>query len=224
MKTFRSFTVFSLIILAGVATRPSLAQTPVVVPPVVVFDSFGAGNAYNHAIVWGVTGAAASGGYRGQAESFVPGVSGTLSSFTLATYRFAGSGRSDFFIAQDNGSGPGTILESFPNTVNNANGLLTINSSGNPLLQAGVKYWLCDEPTDSTTSNGWYYNSQGQANGFAFERSQWSWSPFGPPPAVPASGVFRVSVIPVPEPSMLALVMPGAWFLISRFKRGAVLK
>ena len=51
MKMFRSFTVFSLIILAGVVTRPSLAQTPVVVPPVVVFDSFGAGNAYNHAIV-----------------------------------------------------------------------------------------------------------------------------------------------------------------------------
>ena len=126
--------ICSLVFL--VFAMPVLA---IVTPPVVVFDSFGPANTYLTSVVWGVNGAATSGGYRGQAEFFTPTISGYLSSVTLATYRQSGSGRSDFFIAQDNGSGPGTILESFLSTANNPNGLLTLNSVGQPLLQAGVK-------------------------------------------------------------------------------------
>jgi hypothetical protein len=202
----------------GLAVLSWIAPAFAVGTPVVVFDSFGPGNTYLNSVVWGVTGASTSYGYRGQAEWFVPGISGNLTSFTLATYRQSGSGRSNFFIAEDNGYGPGTILESFLNTANNPSGLLTLNSASQPMLQAGTKYWLCDEPADNTTINGWYENNQNYQPGFAYERGQWSWS-FVAPPSVPPSGVFRVAVTPVPEPSLVGFVLPGAWLLARRLRR-----
>jgi hypothetical protein len=189
---------------AKLAALVFTALTGTIIPThaqVVVYNSFGSGNTYNSGIVWGVSGASTSAGYRGQAEFFTPGISGYLSSVQLATYQVGGSGLSNFYIAQDNGSGtPGNILESFAG-VQNVTGLLTLNSTVNPLLQAGTEYWLCDEPTAANSSNGWYENNQGVANGFAYERSEWGWSAF-PAPA-PDSGVFRVSVIPIPEPSVV---------------------
>jgi hypothetical protein len=208
--------VLTFIALAGI-----VVTTPA---QVVVFNSFGPGNTYNSGIVWAISGASISGGYRGQAEFFTPGISGYLSSILLATYRESGgSGYSNFYIAQDNGSGiPGTILESFTN-IQNANGLLTLNSTVQPLLQAGTEYWLCDEPTADNSYNGWYENNQGYANGFAFERSEWSWAAI-PPPA-PSSGVFRVSVTPVPEPSVtgLATLCVGC-LLFLRLKKSVVVE
>jgi hypothetical protein len=217
MNTFRKPTllVFGIgaIVISQLPARAAVA-------PVIVFDSFGPGNSFLNSVVWGVSGASTSYGYRGQAEWFVPTISGYLSSFTLATYRQSGSGLSDFYIAEDSGSGPGTIMESFLDTANNPNGLLTINSTVQPLLQAGVKYWLCDEPADSTTSNGWYENNQNYLPGFAFETSPWSWSVVNPP-YVPPSGVFRVTVIPVPEPSIAGLLAFGV-FLLARPRRQGV--
>ncbi len=186
---------------------------------VVVFDSFGPGNSYLSSVVWGITGSSTSGGYRGQAEWFVPGVSGNLSTFTLATYRSSGSGRSNFFIAEDNGYGPGTILESYQN-VYNANGLLTLTSSTQPLLQAGIKYWLCDEPYDSTTVNGWYENGINYTPGFAYERSQWSWIAFTDTAHSPPSGVFRVAVTPVPEPGLAGFAVVAGLAAIGVRRRG----
>lgn len=209
------YRVFGWAVVTGltsvISVVPALAFNPIV-----VFNSFGPGNTYNTAIVWGVTGASTSGGYRGQAEFFVPTASGVLSSITLPTYRQSGSGHSNFFVAQDNGSAPGTILESFLSTVNNPNGLLTLNSAVQPSLTAGVKYWLCDEPADATTVNGWF-EGQSYAPGFAFERSQWSWN-FVAPPSVPPSGVFSVSVIQVPEP-MALLFIPLAGLFVCRLNR-----
>jgi len=185
---------FALVLLAGI-DFPCRAQ-------VAVYNSFGPGNTYNTAVVWAVSGASVSGGYRGQAEFFTPAVSGSLNSILLATYHVSGSRLSNFFIAQDNGFGaPGAILESF-NNVSNPTGLLTLNSVAAPQLQAGTEYWLCDEPATATSYNGWYYNKQGHTNGFAFERSQWGWTPF---PGPPASGVFEVTVTPVPEPPAATL-------------------
>src|SRR5438034_716396 len=91
---------------------PVLGSRPLIAAPIVAFDSFGPGNTYTTTVAWGVTGAATPGGYRGQAEWFVPTVSGTLSSIDLAVFRQSGSGRLNYFIAEDNGSGsPGTSLE-----------------------------------------------------------------------------------------------------------------
>src|SRR6266850_479269 len=91
---------------------------------------------------------------------------GNVSAITLAIFRQGGSGRANFFLAQDTGGAPGTILESYLNLLS-PNGLLTLNSSAKPLLQAGVTYWLCAEPADSTAVNGWYENNQNYTPGFA---------------------------------------------------------
>lgn len=208
--------VLTFIALAGIVV-PTPAQ-------VVVFNSFGPGNTYNSGVVWAVTGASASGGYRGQAEFFTPGISGYLSSIQLATYRLSGSGLSNFYIAQDNGSGiPGTILESFTSVLN-ANGLLTLNSTAKPLLQAGTEYWLCDEPAADNSYNGWYQNNQGYAPGIAFERFPWSWAAVTADHA-PNSGVFQVSVTPVPEPSVTGLAtLSVGCLLFLRLKKSLVVE
>lgn len=187
----------------------------------VAYNSFGSGNTYDHSTVWAVCGASISGGYRGQAEFFSPSISGDLSSIMLATYHASGSQLSNFYIARDNGSGtPGTILESFTGVIN-PTGLLTIKSTAKPLLQAGTKYWICDEPTASSSDNGWYYNNQGRANGFAYERSEWGWLALSSLP--PNSGVFEVSVTPVPEPSAMNLGMLfGGCLLLSGWRRKPV--
>ncbi len=196
--------VLTFVILAD-AVIPSRAQ-------VVAYNSFGPGNSYNSGIVWAVSGASTSGGYRGQAQFFTPDISGYFYSVMLATYHVSGSGLSNFYLAQDSGSGtPGTILESFT-SVANVNGLLTLDSTATPLLQAGTNYWICDEPTAGNSYNGWYENSQG-VTGFAFERSEWSWSAI--PSPSPGSGVFEVNVTPVPEPSALALcILCGSCLLL----------
>jgi hypothetical protein len=209
---------------AKLAALVFTAFTGTIIPThaqVVVYNSFGSGSTYNSGIVWSVSGTSTSSGYRGQAEFFTPGISGYLSSVQLATYRVSGSGLSNFYIAQDNGSGtPGIILESFAGVLN-ATGLLTLNSTVNPLLQAGTEYWLCDEPTDANSYNGWYENNQGVANGFAFERSEWGWSTVQSP--APGSGVFRVSVIPVPEPSVVEWdITCGCYLFLFRWPKKPV--
>ena len=82
--------------------------------------------------------------------------------------------------------------------------MLTLNSTVQPLLQAGTEYWLCDEPTADNSYNGWYQNNQGYAPSFAYERSEWGWAAI-PAEHSPNSGVFQVSVTPVPEPSVMGL-------------------
>jgi hypothetical protein len=211
MQTFR---LAALMFLALISTAVSARAQ------VVVYNSFGAGNTYNSGIVWGVSGASTSGAYRGQAEFFTPSTSGNLDFVQLATFNVSGSRLSNFFIAQDNGAGaPGAILEAFTN-ITVPNGLLTLNSTPGVFLQAGTEYWLADEPATAASYNGWYENSQGVANGFAFERSQWSWAPIGPP--APNSGVFRVTVNPVPEPTVTALgIASGCSLLFWRFRKNA---
>jgi len=212
MKSFK-FALLTLIGSTGLVV-PALAQ-------VVVFNSFGPGNTYGSGIVWGVSGASVSGGYRGQAEFFTPAASGYLSSILLATYHVSGSGFSNFYIAQDNGNGiPGAILESFTDVLNANSGLLTLTSTVRPLLQAGTEYWLCDEPAAANSYNAWYQNNQGYAPGFAFERSEWNWSAFW---GAENSGVFKVSVTPVPEPSIKGVAILCGCFLILLLKKSAVL-
>jgi hypothetical protein len=141
----------------------------------------------------------------------VPGFAGYLSQIQVGTKVLGSVALSDFFIAQDNGSGiPGAVLENFSN-VTAPNGLLTINSVTMPLLQAGQKYWLCDEPADPNTYTGWALNNQGITNVCAVETSQGGWFALASP--VVASPVFSISVTPVPEPSTAGLVLLGAGLL-----------
>lgn len=202
------------LICAALFTRvlcfPACAQAPVY-----VYNSFGPGNTYTLSgwVVAGTDGIPGGAGYGGVAEYFVPQVSGDLDQIQLATYLMSGSSACNFYIAQDNGSGlPGTILESFTGVQTPDNGILTINSVATPLLQAGQEYWLCDEPAYANTGTLWCINSEGVANNFAQENSEWSWQAWSPGGAT--DSVFSISVVPVPEPSVIGIVLLGACLLL----------
>jgi hypothetical protein len=182
---------------------------------VLVYNSFGSGDSYS-SIRWIVGGTSSTHGYQGHAEYFVPDISGYLSQIQVATIDEAGgSPLSNFFIAQDNGSGiPGSILESFDN-VSVPNGLLTINSVATPLLQAGQTYWLCDEPANANTYTGWYENNVGVTGDDAIE-TQGSWTWINAAAEDNTDSVFSISVVPVPEPSMAGLILLGAVLLAGR--------
>ncbi len=182
---------------------------------VYIYNSFGTGNTYDSGGGWvvaGTDGIPGGTGYLGTSEYFVPDISGNLDEIQLATFFMSGSAVSDFYIAQDNGSGiPGTILESFTDVLT-PNGVLSISSLTRPLLQAGQKYWLCDEPAYPNTGTLWCLNSQGVANDFAIESAEWSWIARSPDGAT--DGVFSISVVPAPEPTVIGMVLLGTGLLV----------
>jgi hypothetical protein len=210
VKTFPPLpSTTSLIMVCGFLAFSSWAQTPVV-----VYDSFGPGDTYRSSTVFPVQGSDTSPGYRGHAEWFVPAISGNFYSALLANVRIAGTGRSNFFLAEDSGfNTPGTILESFLGR--GASAAQALNSTVRPPLVAGVKYWLCAEPSDTLSFSGWFENNQGVTPGYATEAAPWSWSTLTA--YAPPSGVFRVSVIPVPEPTSVALISLGLLVMARRF-------
>src|SRR5689334_7430345 len=97
----RWFWISGLVILAF-ATRAT-AQVPFY-----AYNSFAAGNSYNQNLGWAVRGLAA-GGYRGQAEWFIPGASGYLTSFQVALRTSSGSGMGNFYVLRDTSGFPGSV-------------------------------------------------------------------------------------------------------------------
>jgi hypothetical protein len=188
----------------------------------VVYDSFNVNNAFLTSGGWGVIGASASGGYRGQAQSFVPTLSGSLATIELAIGRSSGSGRNNFGIAQDSGGSPGTILEGFQNVVaagtfGSSYPPLALTSALHPVLESGQRYWIIAEPADSTTRSAWNYNTKGFSGIAAFERAPSTWQTFDTSFAG-GDGVFRVSVTPVPEPSIVTVSLFALVLAAIRFR------
>jgi hypothetical protein len=190
-------------------------------PPVFAYNSFGPGNSYVTYADWGVYGASNPGGFIGHAEQFVPTLSGNLYTVQAAVGQLSGgTGLVNFYVAADNGGTPGATLDSFLNVLAPApvSGLVTMNSITQPLLQAGTTYWLYVEPAQTTTAVGWYVNDQGYANNYAQEGPPGVWS--SAPITFGSNGAFDISVVPVPEPSILGLMILGAGsFSIRRFRR-----
>ena len=160
------------------------------------FSSFGAGGSYDTSVGWGV--GLNCPAWRGQAEWFLPKLSGKLNKIEVAIRGKDALSLTTFSVAQDNRGIPGTILETFervpcPTRSGDPFPKLTMKSAVHPLLRAGVKYWVCAEPAEGTTGCSWLY-SLNPANGFAFERSRWSWEFIA---SGPRSGAFSVKLTPV---------------------------
>lgn len=216
---------FTLFITAILTFAPCVQA---VQPPVFVYNSFGPGNTYTTYADWGVSGASGPGGFVGHAESFVPTVSGNLEALQVAVGQLSsGTGLANFFVAANSGGTPGVKLESFMNVLaspsSSSSLLVTMNSITQPLLQAGTTYWLCAEPAQNTTAIGWFVNNQGYSNEYAQESPPGMWT--SAPVTIGANGVFDVSVIPVPEPSIVGLAILGSGFVsICRLRRRELLR
>jgi hypothetical protein len=184
--------VAALLAVTGCSKHDTSAETAAQPPPgVTVFTSFDAQNACDRKTSWAVMNGG-QGGYRGQAEWFVPTASGPLNTVDLP---LTGRGSVNITLAEDTNGVPGKPVESFPDILNSQfgrDGHLVLESAAHPPLTAGTKYWLCVEPADSDTGCAWSYNNLNMARGFALDRAPGQWSAFS---GGPRNGAFRVSVV-----------------------------
>jgi RNA polymerase sigma factor (sigma-70 family) len=164
------------------------------------------GRSYARDSTWVVSGTSAADNgapteYRGRAEWFVPQISGKLSSIEAAIQ--GSTGRLNFFVAEDGSDIPGKILERFASVRAPERGdkasLLELKSRAQPLLRAGVKYWFCAEPADTTTFAEWFSTDQLVTNSFAYDRTAWSWN-HAPAEPIRRNGAFAVNVKPENAP------------------------
>ncbi len=82
-------------------------------------------------------------------------------------------GQATIFLTRDKRGFPRRTLESFSVSADEATGLLTLESTKKPALEAGLKYWLC-----ARSKGGWcwHLNDQNVVHNSAREvrRGQWA--------------------------------------------------
>ena len=149
------------------------------------FSSFGPDKGYDRRFAWPLNGGANQLDgkpveYRGQAEWFVPSISGRLNAIEIALGG-PGSDRLNLFVAEDHYGFPGEKLEHFANVPiqersSQTNEPMVLRSVARPGLKAGRKYWLCAEPADTTTASVWYASELPLTNGFAYDMVPGGWA------------------------------------------------
>jgi hypothetical protein len=129
---------------------------------ITLFDDFGSGNTYGYGSGWEI------GPPEGDiAVPFTPSITSTLSTLLLGVSQTPDTGDGIVISIQtDSGanSPSGTVLESFAASNlpewGSAASPLTLNSVLQPLLSAGVQYWIEVSP-DSTDMTGGLWNTDG---------------------------------------------------------------
>jgi hypothetical protein len=163
--------------------------------------------------------------FSGVAFAFTAGGSGYLNQIRLAVCRSSVASTSTnlakISINLDNGHNlPGTALETYlnvscPGTFGSKNPLASVTSTTSPLLQAGVTYWLCVEPSVPSSALNWDFNSLGLNALCAGDGFPSAWHVAG----THTTGAFDVQVTPVPEPATVSLMALGILALSSRLER-----
>jgi hypothetical protein len=188
----------------------------------VIFSNLGPGDSYNCCSGWTLFGSDLPID-TDRAFAFTPAADYTLDSIDLALTWLGGTNAADVWLMSDEGGAPGSILESFlisslP-TFNTTNTLLTTaDSTLNPLLSAGVQYWVASSAHSADGSLSFNWNITGD-EGLA---SRDNGGPWGVSTSFLTSGAFRVNgtpAAPVPEPSSVLLLAAGVLGLLSRTRR-----
>jgi hypothetical protein len=205
-----------------------LAQAQVLVN---VFDNFGPGDTYDTIPAYTEGKTFLVGPTFSSGEGFVPTVSGSLDSVTVAIGQNdlgPGNPRPNdlhLFLSDGSSGTPGPVLESFVVTglplkeVHKLDPPEVIPSILHPVLTAGNLYFLYDREPENE-NNGWAENLT-HAQGLHI--SSINDSPYTS--RIAAQGAFRVTVIAgVPEPGCISLVttliFTGSLFAIRRLRNG----
>jgi hypothetical protein len=117
---------------------------PAAVRADVIYSDFGAGQTYN-TTVGNVIGGVGQSNFA-QADPFTPSTTATLGSITVAMGNVSGGNSVTLTLANDAGGKPGSAIETFnvtvPASFSGGSSLITVDSTTNPVLQAGTQYWL----------------------------------------------------------------------------------
>jgi hypothetical protein len=187
----------------------ALLPVPCRAAPIVVYDNFGPGQTYDTTGAYSVTGAAVPRlGQGEEALSFTPASTVTLHSLLLPLTYLTGTNSLLVSLRADAGGQPApTALESFtftglPTFFNSA--VVEADSTLDPLLQAGLTYWVTVFPGAADTGGGWLLNSTGAVGrSFSSDGSTWTSTPTNTSPALEVLG----DPAAVPEPPTLALLL-----------------
>jgi hypothetical protein len=134
---------------------------------IIIYTSFGAGQSYDTGVDR-VVGNEAGASYE-DAMPFTATMTGPLASITVPVFNVLAPSEINFSLNVNNGTVPGTALESW--TLTGLPGLTTLStmtSTSNPTLTAGVKYWLIASVTGTSTQDGWYLANSGSPTGFLY--------------------------------------------------------
>jgi len=172
----------------------------------VIYSNFGPGDSYSQGT--GLTIGDSGSDYE-QGSAFTPGSSFTLGQIDFAISLVSGTNQVELWLMSDSGGEPGSIIESFGfvgamGSFGFLNPPLSAISVLNPVLQAGVQYWLIASAPVADTWAAWNLNDQGATGYLAWRQSGGAWEIDSGEP----QGAFRIHDA-IPQPGTLLLLLPG---------------
>lgn len=203
---------FAFLVIGGSIASASSA--------IVAYDNFGPGDTYDTSTGWTESGPASVAGTYMTGCQFKSGVSGMLSSITLAVGHLTGTNSVDVQLYADSGSGSlGTLMATFTLTgcgnfgSNYVPGIVT-NANPGVQLAMGSEYWVV--PVASPDSwHAWNWNNTGAMGQLAYSTDNGSsFSYFAD-----RTGAMRVEVGAVPEPGTMAALGAGLLAIARRRKK-----
>jgi hypothetical protein len=197
-----------VLLLAALAVFAS--ETRCLRADVVLYNTFGPGQTYNHNlgdVVSGSTGHMTF-GYSAVAQNFTPTQTANLSQVVVG---FGSGGLGpldlDFFVTSDAGGLPGSTVENLGKWTVIGGQPLTLNSAAHPVLTAGTSYWLTLQVDDPKTS---LYTFWGQSSPASIGSVAGKNSPnvaWGLLPSPSTQDAFAIQgTVAVPEPSSFFLL------------------
>ncbi len=159
------------------------------------------------------------------AVSFTPGNNYTLDSVEVGLSSLQGwADDAEIALAASDSGLPGTVIESlgvfsgFPEFGTSDSFLVTANSAANPLLQAGVEYFIVVSAGDPDAYAYWNLNNQG-VHGIFHQEDGGVWQEF----AGTIQPTLRVNgtIVPTPTAAAMGGVLLGLFSLARTRRRGA---